>query len=555
MLRFGTQYLYCPNEGCSAHTKEFRSPLVVEHTGIPSDFSCYVEKTWHTLKCPDCRCNILQCDNCFALILGPDQSALKNGSGKLETVGKAGKVEKSLPQSDFVVCLECGFINVILPTIRKKLQLKPIYPLDYATVRFIQKCICGDELFNSQQSTSPTTDPTNPNSSLQLISPNSNSNPTPTSNSNSNSNSSVNSNVNANPKTTNPNSSSNSNPPNAKNTNPNSNSNPNVHQNSKAHSNSNINSNSHPQNTNANDPKKRQLPTSNPPSKKPKIDPTPSASASTSSSNVPPSSSMPSASPQNNTSKMQEIARAETKTLESISFWNSCHKFSNSHLMMLEALYQREVSDPAYERVFSQAVCFVKEHMDIIRVKLQSEAALKVWDRLKFSETYMAKPDGTTPVPDNKNKNESNKLKANANNNNTTNSNTPNKANLANNDNSKSSNKNPPSSTGDEPVSLQETNKIIASVLWSRYDRLRRRLQFCTKPYIIYLMDINAELMQLYVKLQALLAWQAEHPTTPFLGMWDTSRERFEKEESILAIINKIILWRLFYKTVSACVL
>jgi hypothetical protein len=61
--------------------------------------------------------------------------------------------------------------------------------------------------------------------------------------------------------------------------------------------------------------------------------------------------------------------------------------------------------------------------------------------------------------------------------------------------------------------------------------------------------------MQLYTKLQTFLIWQSEHPTTPFLGMWETSRERFEKEESILAIINKIILWRLFYKTISVCVL
>ena len=35
-----------------------------------------------------------------------------------------------------------------------------------------------------------------------------------------------------------------------------------------------------------------------------------------------------------------------------------------------------------------QAASFVKEHMDIVRVKLQCEAALKVWDRLKFSVCF-----------------------------------------------------------------------------------------------------------------------------------------------------------------------
>lgn len=38
-------------------------------------------------------------------------------------------------------------------------------------------------------------------------------------------------------------------------------------------------------------------------------------------------------------------------------------------------------------------------------------------------------------------------------------------------------------------------------------------------------------------------------------NLWDASKERFEKEENIADLVNRIILWRLFYKTISLCVL
>ena len=102
------------------------------------------EKAW-TLRCPLCRCNLLQCDNCFALIMGPDPAhppPLQANAGKAETssVGEdptdrwGDKGEKRLAQADFIICLECGFINLLLTSVRKKLHLKPIHPLDFPTI-------------------------------------------------------------------------------------------------------------------------------------------------------------------------------------------------------------------------------------------------------------------------------------------------------------------------------------------------------------------------------------------------------------------------------------
>lgn len=114
------------------------------------------------VKCPQCKWELLQCDNCMALIKGINSSGNEKQNNnnihkdKNKTRKKTTDTNKSnttnnnndndkdnnnkntksedLEEVDYIICRECGFINIILTNIRTRLKLKPLSPLHPANI-------------------------------------------------------------------------------------------------------------------------------------------------------------------------------------------------------------------------------------------------------------------------------------------------------------------------------------------------------------------------------------------------------------------------------------
>jgi len=193
------------------------------------------------------------------------------------------------------------------------------------------------------------------------------------------------------------------------------------------------------------------------------------------------------------------VAQLDAQESRRHLFENSCHDFGGADFTMLKALYQAHISDLAYEDLFSKAALFIKEHEDIVRIKMRCEIALKVWERQKRF----------------------------------------------------------PPSTSDN----LDVHNVVNSIFKAKFERLRRLLSYYTKPFPHLLVGINAELKKLYTIISNIHENLAVEPISKqsFLG-WsddfivDVNRSKFQEKEEFLEAKRKIILWRSFYKTVSICI-
>jgi hypothetical protein len=223
----------------------------------------------------------------------------------------------------------------------------------------------------------------------------------------------------------------------------------------------------------------------------------------------------------------KHVREEDYRRISAHAFPQRALNFTKAHFKMLTALYSGD-HEPSIQKLVGETEAFLEQHVKIIHAKLNVEQASSISERgyvVASAVSAVSSVSNITAHPKRKRRFLTMPFLP---------------------------------STEEKRELFIDAPSIIAKVLHERYARLRRVLNHYSEPYLPLLVLINEELLGLYRKLYSTLN------KTPKLdhSLWsynvsncfsaDDIFERASNESLLAELKHKILLWRLFYATLSA---